>query len=53
MKFIKSVSKPSDNDQMIVILDASKFKKSTFLDKSENEAVLAAIESKRPMIQFN
>jgi leucyl aminopeptidase len=53
MKFIKSVSKPLDNDQMIVILDASKFKKSNFLDKSENEAVLAAIELKRPMIQFN
>lgn len=53
MKFIKSVSKPSDNDQMIVIVDANKFKKSVFLEKAENEAVLAGIESKRNMIQFN
>ena len=53
MKFIKSVSKPSENDQIVLIIDANKFKKSTFLDKNENDAVLAAIELKRPMIQLN
>ena len=39
MKFIKSVSKPSDNDQMIVILDASKFANDDDEEEEEREKV--------------
>ncbi len=53
MKPIKIISKPSAKDQLILIVNADKFKAIKSLDKAHNEAVVEAIKDKKQELVFN
>lgn len=53
MKIIKSVSKPAAADQLVIIIDATQFKKSEHLDKNELDAVKVSLTHKKPLIHFH
>jgi leucyl aminopeptidase len=53
MKFIRSVSRPSAGDQLILIVNGENYKKNSHLDSTRNNAVKEAIAFKRPFVFFN